>query len=499
MSGRLTTTQDEPVSSSSWRWTTPPPLPRWSWPRSSRWALPATSDRFSVGLEESLSEESHEQESHEQESREQQRQTQQSREQQQRHEQKALCKETGSRDEGGLSEDSHEALRGLNNRSETQAPVATVLPALVLASHGSRETPARIAVTPEITAKLETTVKPSIAVKPEIAVKPSTTVKPEVAAELERLRQEVRSLERREHREREALSTGIASLDRALPEQGVLPGSLVEYVAGGPGAGVGLLALPLVKAACRQRDGLVVLVDRYGIWYPPTLAAWGISLDRLLWVRPENGADECWAIDQALRCPGVAVVWGVLGRVESRWGRRFRVAAETGRTLGVIEGTHERLQAPPLADLRLLVKPQAVQQASEEKQSPEEKQASEEKKVETLLNSLALQKPAASSPSRRERTRTQAERGWRLRVEVVRGRGRAHGLAVDLEVDVVSGAIRETTHAKPQRAAADRDQRVASRIAQRNNDSEQSFPSTISRDLVARLAHPTPSRRTARA
>ncbi|MEZ6108174.1 MAG: hypothetical protein R3B96_19220 [Pirellulaceae bacterium] len=367
------------------------------------------------------------------------------------------------------------------------------------------------------------------------AAPPQDRVPARDLSELERLRREVRRLERgglecEGGLEREVFSTGLPSLDAALPERGLLPGSLLELVAAAPGAGIGCVALPLVRAACRWRDGLVVLVDRYGIWYPPTLAAWGISLDRLLWVRPQDNADACWAIDQALRCPGVSVVWSVLGRVEARWGRRFRVAAETGRTLGIIEGTHERRQAAPLADLRIAIEPcrspiplLPIDKPAARGEAPVTQQGSVARLGEEVLQRIARQgtaqlrtgrsttKASTTKASTTEASGTGAsgtgappmrgvrkrERGWHLSLEVLRGRGRSHGLKLDLEIDLISGAVKELAHARQATAASPSSRLPAHQRPPAREASGNETP--VSGDLVARLANPTPRRRTARA
>ena len=46
--------------------------------------------------------------------------------------------------------------------------------------------------------------------------------------------------------------------------------------------------------------------------------------------------DELWALDQALRCPGVSAVWTWIDRLDPPAFRRLQLAAETGRTLGLL-------------------------------------------------------------------------------------------------------------------------------------------------------------------
>jgi hypothetical protein len=80
----------------------------------------------------------------------------------------------------------------------------------------------------------------------------------------------------------------------------------------------------------------IVLVDIYGDFYPPAVRPYGISLDRLIVIRPRSEKDAFWAMDQSLRCPGVAVVIAPLRRLDRRLSRRLQLAAESSGCLGLV-------------------------------------------------------------------------------------------------------------------------------------------------------------------
>jgi len=55
----------------------------------------------------------------------------------------------------------------------------------------------------------------------------------------------------------------------------------------------------------------IVVVDRTGWFHPPAMLPWiagSAPMPQLVVARPSRDDDEIWAIDQALRCPGVAAV-----------------------------------------------------------------------------------------------------------------------------------------------------------------------------------------------
>jgi hypothetical protein len=186
---------------------------------------------------------------------------------------------------------------------------------------------------------------------------------------------------------------------RLLP-RGLRPGTLLEWLAADEGSGAATLALIAARSLC-QADGVLVVVDARGDFYPPAAAAWGLDLGRLILVRPGSEADAAWATDQALRCAGVRVVLDWPGRLDNRTFRRWQLAAGTGGGWGLLVRSADCLGEPTWAEARLLVQPVV---------------------------------PAAA--------RLVADGGRQLRVEAVRCRGGLVGGAVHLEIDHETGDVR---------------------------------------------------------
>jgi hypothetical protein len=197
-------------------------------------------------------------------------------------------------------------------------------------------------------------------------------------------------------RDSRPVSTGVAALDELLPWGGLRPGSLVEYLPAEEAGGTDVLALLAAREACREGRAVVVL-DRERRFYFPAARAWGMDGAQTVLLRPANTADELWALDQALRSPGIGAVWARCQALPARECRRLQLAAESGGTLGLLIRPARARGRPTWADVQWLVEPQ---------------------------------------PSRG---------AWRLRVELVRCRGAAAGQAVLLELDETSGIWR-TAH-----------------------------------------------------
>lgn len=230
------------------------------------------------------------------------------------------------------------------------------------------------------------------------------------------LQQQMRLAENAHHAVCEGLTTGIAALDRLLPQGGFRRGTLVEWLSE-PGAGAGALALLAAREACRE-GGALVAIDRPRRLYPPAAARLGIDLERLIVVRPQNQADERWAVHQALSCPAVAAVLCWPEKLDDRTFRRWQLAAERGQSLGLLVRPEQARAQPAWSEVRLLVR--------------------------------GL--PVRGLPVRR----LPAEGNRRLRVEVVHCRGASAEKCVELEFDDATSAVHlvaeladSTPHARP--------------------------------------------------
>ncbi len=147
--------------------------------------------------------------------------------------------------------------------------------------------------------------------------------------------------------------TGFAALNQAL--LGGWPvGALSQIVSQEPGLGFSLL-LPLLARLTQAGRHAALIAPPY-IPYAPALCDAGVELSRLLWIAPKDRVDALWAAEQMLRSGlyGAVALWSPA--LEAPIERRLQLAAETGRSVGVIAhagayGAHS------IAAVRLQVKP----------------------------------------------------------------------------------------------------------------------------------------------
>ena len=158
--------------------------------------------------------------------------------------------------------------------------------------------------------------------------------------------------------QRSGLSTGFAALDEYLPDSGWPRTGLIEILVSRFGSGELTLLVPALAALTRAAAA------RWCVWvapplvpFAPALASCGVVLDRVAVV---GGARPLWAFEQTLGSGACDAVLGWVRQVKPRDLRRLQLAAERGRTLGVLFRPRRAAREASAAVLRLGVEPLTV-------------------------------------------------------------------------------------------------------------------------------------------
>ena len=160
----------------------------------------------------------------------------------------------------------------------------------------------------------------------------------------------------------EVLPTGCTAFDACLPGGGWPRTGLIEILVSRFGVGELYLLFPAL-AALTQRPAA-----RWCVWvapplepYAPALSAHGAALERMLVVRPQHGlapAESLWAFEQTLGSGAseIALAWAAKSP-RARGIRRLQLAAERGKTLGVLFRPLRAARESSAAVLRVVVEP----------------------------------------------------------------------------------------------------------------------------------------------
>ena len=148
--------------------------------------------------------------------------------------------------------------------------------------------------------------------------------------------------------------TGLSAIDALLPGGKFATGAVHEILSG---TETPPFLLPILIARSASRFGRIVWCDGLRQLHPPAVAALGLSLDRLVVLRPPSVADELWAVAECLRCKGVAACVAPLSRLSRVQARRLQLAAERGGGIGLVLRPVDAVSWPYAANTRWLVRP----------------------------------------------------------------------------------------------------------------------------------------------
>ena len=153
------------------------------------------------------------------------------------------------------------------------------------------------------------------------------------------------------------LPTGFAELDERLPGKGWPRTGLIEILVSRFGSGELYLLLPALAALTRAATA------RWCVWvapplipFAPALASQGVALDRVAVV---GGTRSLWAFEQTLGSGACDAVLAWARQPKPRDIRRLQLAAERGRTLGVLFRPRRAARQASSAVLRLSLEPLA--------------------------------------------------------------------------------------------------------------------------------------------
>ncbi len=150
--------------------------------------------------------------------------------------------------------------------------------------------------------------------------------------------------------------SGHAALDALLSGAGWPAGSLTELLVEQGGIGEMRLVAPALRELTATAGQHVLLVAPPWQPYACALKAWGLALERVIWVRAGE-AEAPWVAEQALRQEGIGAVllWQAKARADAV--RRLQVAAQDSRALAfLIRPPAARNQSSP-APLRMVCTP----------------------------------------------------------------------------------------------------------------------------------------------
>ena len=132
-------------------------------------------------------------------------------------------------------------------------------------------------------------------------------------------------------------SMGLGPVEAAFPN-GIFPtgavhefiSNAVEQSAATGGFLAGLLG-PLMK-----QGGACIWISASRTLFPPALKSFGVQPDQVVFIDLEREKDVLWAMEEALKCEGLAAVVGEVKEIGFTASRRLQLAVEQSRVTGFL-------------------------------------------------------------------------------------------------------------------------------------------------------------------
>jgi protein ImuA len=142
----------------------------------------------------------------------------------------------------------------------------------------------------------------------------------------------------------EALDAGLGPMNRAFPQGSFPLAAIHEFISSGPESAaattgfISALASPLIK-----KGGAGIWIGSSGKIFPPALQQFGIEPSRIIFIDLQKENDLLWAVEEALKCHGLAAVFAEIQSLSFTASRRFQLAVEQSRVTGFIHRSNPRI------------------------------------------------------------------------------------------------------------------------------------------------------------
>ena len=135
----------------------------------------------------------------------------------------------------------------------------------------------------------------------------------------------------------EKLTMGLGAIECAFPNNSFPLGAVHEFIcpdAEAIAASGGFIASILSKLM--QNDSASIWISSSQNIFVPALSSFGINPDKIIFIELKNQKEILWALEEALKCEGLAAVIGEIPELSFTFSRRLQLAVEQSRSTGFI-------------------------------------------------------------------------------------------------------------------------------------------------------------------
>jgi protein ImuA len=136
---------------------------------------------------------------------------------------------------------------------------------------------------------------------------------------------------------------GLGHIEDAFPNAVFPKGALHEFLTEAPehaAASAGFISGLL--HALMQEGGACLWISVSRTIFPPSLKAFGVEPDRIIFIDLRQEKDVLWAMEEALKCEGLSAVVAEVSDINLTASRRLQLAVEKSKVTGFILRTDPR-------------------------------------------------------------------------------------------------------------------------------------------------------------
>jgi protein ImuA len=131
--------------------------------------------------------------------------------------------------------------------------------------------------------------------------------------------------------------TGLGPIEDAFPNGRFPTGAIHEFISGSAeqtAAAGGFIAC--ILNALMQSSRVCIWISTARTLFPPALKFFGVEPDRMIFIDLQKERDVLWAMEEALKCEGLAAVIGETREIGFTASRRLQLAVEKSRVTGFV-------------------------------------------------------------------------------------------------------------------------------------------------------------------
>lgn len=114
-----------------------------------------------------------------------------------------------------------------------------------------------------------------------------------------------------------------------------------------------------VIGALMQKEGVCIWISARRRIFPAALTRFGVAPDHVVFIDVRKEKDVPWAMEESLRCAGLAAVVGEVNQLDFTAARRLQLAVEQSRVTGFLMQHHDRIQQTTACVSRWRIRPLA--------------------------------------------------------------------------------------------------------------------------------------------